>query len=788
MNKTDITLGRAIGPVTMEHARSTTKRTWLHTLGCAALATAILLQPLSSPADTETVDGIEWKYTVKDGEASIGAMSIFERRYCAIPTSTKGAITIPSRLGGYPVTYIGISAFSDCRSLASVTIPVGVTGIDQWAFSRCSGLTSVTIPAGMKGIGPGAFGGCSGLTSVTIPNSVWSIGIQAFSGCSGLTSVTIPAGVKSIEECAFIGCSGLTAISVNSDNPVYDSRNGCNAIIRTKSGELIAGCKNTVIPDSVKSIGNGAFYECCGLTAVTIPDSVTSIGEWAFRGCSGLTSITIPDSVTSIGEWAFRGCSGLTSVTIPAGMKGIGHGVFEGCSGLTSVTIPDSVTSIGDMAFSCCSGLTSVTIPAGVTNIVRSAFRGCSGLTAISVDSNNPVYDSRNGCNAIIETASGKLIAGYKNTVIPDSVKSIGEWAFSDCSGLAVVTVPDSVTSIGADAFSGCSGLTSITIPDSVTSIGREAFSGCSKLETVFLSKGYSGNTDVFPKGVKIVRGNENMSVGDRDPATKDKRRGDDEDGGITPSEQSRLTPSEQYAISMGLAKGQTDEFSIESRLAKWRSDLLGTAKEVAKLASEMVPIPGKNYAICKYEVTQALWEAVMGENPSKFKGANRPVENVSWNDCQKFLEKLNALPEVKTSGRVYRLPTADEWEYACRADSKGDFCRLADGTDVTHATLGKVSWHLENSGDETHPVGQKEPNAFGLYDMHGNVLEWTSSATDIGCRIECGGCWDFSAFYGCKSGDRFADPPDHYANDVGFRLASDSDTGDGATTANEKE
>ena len=227
---------------------------------------------------------------------------------------------------------------------------------------------------------------------------------------------------------------------------------------------------------TVTSIGAGAFSGCSNLTSVTIPEGVTSIGNYAFYGCSNLTSVTIPESVTNIGSWAFSYCSGLTSVTIPEGVISIGGGAFLGCSGLTSVTIPESVTNIGDWAFCGCSGLTSVTIPEGVTSIGDYAFRGCSGLTSISVESGNPVYDSRNNCNALIETATNTLIAGCNNTIIPKGVTSIGNNAFLGCSGLTSVTIPEGVINIGAGAFAGCSNLTSVTIPEGVTSIGNYAF------------------------------------------------------------------------------------------------------------------------------------------------------------------------------------------------------------------------------------------------------------------------------------------------------------------------
>jgi len=268
----------------------------------------------------------------------------------------------------------------------------------------------------------------------------------------------------------------------------------------------------------VTSIGSYAFSYCSGLTSVTIGNSVTSIGNYAFENCSGLTSVTIGNSVTSIGNYAFNECSKLTSITIPSSVMSIGESAFMACSGLTSVSvengntvydsrdncnaiietatntllygcnitiIPNNVTSIGSYAFYDCSGLTSITIPNSVTSIGNYAFSYCSGLTSVSVENGNTVYDSRDNCNAIIETATNTLLYGCNITIIPNSVTSIGNWAFSGCSGLTSITIPNNVTSIGNGAFSYCSGLTSITIPNSVTSIGNWAFSHCSGLTSV---------------------------------------------------------------------------------------------------------------------------------------------------------------------------------------------------------------------------------------------------------------------------------------------------------------
>ena len=396
---------------------------------CAAIAFTVLL----GMADTEIVDGITWNYTVKDGFASVG--------YQDIPASTLGAITIPSTLGGYPVTSIGVRAFYCCSGLTSVTIPDSVTSIGKEAFYGCDGLADDDGLVIVRGVLYGYFGTKS---DVMIPDSVTDIGDRAFQYCSGLTSVTIPDSVTSIGNSAFEGCGGLTSVTIG---------------------------------NSVTSIGDRAFRYCDGLTSIAIGNSVTSIGNSAFSGCSGLKSITIPDSVTSIGEGAFANCGGLTSITIPGSVTSIGKEAFYNCYRLANadgfvivrdvlyfyyvtkidVTIPDSVTSIGDSAFYRQGGLTSVTIPDSVTNIGDRAFCECFNLKSITIG---------------------------------NSVARIGDYAFYYCNFVTSITIPDSVTSIGERAFDCCWNLTSVTFRGDAPSVGGSAFSPVDASFTVRIPRG----------------------------------------------------------------------------------------------------------------------------------------------------------------------------------------------------------------------------------------------------------------------------------------------------------
>ena len=475
-------------------------------------------------AETETVNGITWTYTVSNGEVSLGGGGSSSP---AISTSTFGAITIPSAIGGKPVTSIGPYAFYKCNGITSVTIPSNVTSIGRVAFYECNNLTNVTIGSGVTSIGDAAFYYCRALTAVTIPASIMHIENLAFDGTpfynnqpNGLVilgkvvykikgscpaNITIPDGVTSISQMAFEYCKGLESITIPdsvTDIGSYAFKD-CTSLTSVTIGSGLTNITNAFGQSGVEqftvSENNINYRAVNGLLLskdakklvagingeVTIPDSVTSIGDYAFLGRSGLTSITIPDSVTSIGDFSFSICSGLTSMTIGNGVTNIGAYAFQYCNGLTSIIIPDGVTSIGDYAYRNCTNLTSLAIGSGVTDIGHYAFDGCKGLTTVHI------ADIAAWCKISLGNASDPLSYAHDlyfgnslltDLVIPDGVTSIRAYAFRNCGNLTSVTIPNSVTNIGERAFEYCSGLTNVVISGNVTSIGSSAFSGCSRL------------------------------------------------------------------------------------------------------------------------------------------------------------------------------------------------------------------------------------------------------------------------------------------------------------------
>ncbi|MBR1880832.1 MAG: leucine-rich repeat domain-containing protein [Prevotella sp.] len=391
--------------------------------------------------------------------------------------------------------------FYGCTSLTSIVLPSNVTEIKKngWrgSFSWCGYLTSVSLGNKVETIGENAFHDCFSLSSINFPSSLKTIEYSAFWGCISLPTLTIPRSLEYIGNDAFSGCSGLTSIVVEAGNKYFDSRNNCNALIRTQTNELLLGSANAVIPNTVTSIAERAF-EGCDITSLTIPKSVVTIGSDAFASCGKLNSIIVEEGnptydsrdncnalIETANSYLIKGSN---NTIIPHGVTAIAPYAFSSCTGLTSITIPSTVTNIGDRAFMYCTGLTSITIPSTVTNIGDGAFLYCSGpnLLSIKVEDGNVNFDSRNNCNALIDTATDSLILGCKNAFIPVGVKIIAPNAFSYCSGLTIIRIADSVKSIYSSAFQDCTDLAAVVIGNSLEKIETFAFYNCPNLQNVY--------------------------------------------------------------------------------------------------------------------------------------------------------------------------------------------------------------------------------------------------------------------------------------------------------------
>lgn len=410
-------------------------------------------------------------------------------------------IISPQKIDGkeYFVTSIADSAFCGCKRLTDVVIPDTVTEIARSAFWRCESLTTISIPNGVVTIGEDAFRECSSLTSIDMPNSVTSIEKCAFYDCKSLSSIEIPDGVTTICNHVFSGCSDLKSVKIGDGVTEIDyfAFKGCRSLtnINIPNGVTSIGLgafcwctsiKSIHIPDSVSIIDNGVFDHCKSLEVVNIPQALTVIYSKVFSYCESLKSIHIPETVTKIDSGAFKMCHSLESLNIPNSVTYIGANAFDGCSSWKNIKIPENVSVIGSHAFGC-TNLESAYIPASAISLENGIFAGCDNLNTIIVSADNPNYDSRDNCNAIIHIESNTLVSGCKNSIIPNTIVTIGHGAFFDCA-IEKVDIPDSVTSIEWSAFGGCQKLSSVNIPNSVTHIGNEAFLSCHSLESIVIS------------------------------------------------------------------------------------------------------------------------------------------------------------------------------------------------------------------------------------------------------------------------------------------------------------
>ena len=508
-----------------------------------------------------------------------------------------GDVVIPTTVTNqgvtYTVTQINSYAFEERQNLNSVTLPPTIKKMGHNAFIDCNNMSAVYISdleAWMNIDFP--YSGnplfCAHhlylnnveVRELVIPESVTTLKPYIFHGCHSFRSLVIPSHVTDISYSAFYMCDGLTSIQVEEGNTVFDSRDNCNAVIKTSECSLLIGCENTVIPSTVTAIGGAAFSGRTGLTSVVLHNGITLIGGYAFEGCTNLTEVNLPVYTTTIGSAAFRG-SGITQMIVPNTVKSIGTLAFMDCANLTNIQLSNKLTILENAVFKNCTSLLDIEIPPLVERIVNSCFMGCSSLRSISfgnssslkkiegfafaecssltsvvlphtlqlldqasfadctslnevqfngrnltikhfafehcdslkelyipycvnvikplafaylpnmtsvvVAPNNWIYDSRDSCNAIIETESNTLIAGFSISKIPNTVTTIDTCAFYAVKGLSGLVIPESVKTICKGAFE-YSDITELNLPG-VETLDDFVFSHCDNLTSLVLGK-----------------------------------------------------------------------------------------------------------------------------------------------------------------------------------------------------------------------------------------------------------------------------------------------------------
>ena len=436
------------------------------------------------------VDGVKTNARYKVTNATSKFVNIGNGEECAISDFTTGNVVVPSSVTGYDgqiyqVKQIAPAAFFGCTEVASIEVPSGITTFGQAAFYQCSAITSFDIPTTVTTIGEGAFSYCENLQEILIPKNVSSIGTDAFAECGNLTSVTVEWTTPiTINNDCFSNAANATLFVPCETKELYGSANGWKMF-----KEIVEVYKDG---DVFKELTDGGVEMTFKVISAADKTCQVGTGNDSERAINKKTAgaITIPEivnnlTVTGIASYAFKECTSLTSVIIPKSVTELGEQSFIFCQSLTSIDIPNTVTNIGANALRYCYALKSITIPSSVISIGLAAFGSNKDLESIVVESGNTIYDSRDNCNAIICTATNELISGCKETIIPNSVTSIGRSAFNGCYNLSGITIPSSITTIGQYAFYDCSGLTDICIPNSVTSIGQYAFNNCGNLTSV---------------------------------------------------------------------------------------------------------------------------------------------------------------------------------------------------------------------------------------------------------------------------------------------------------------
>ena len=420
-------------------------------------------------------------------------------------------VTIPSNVTiegeVYQVKEIGSGAFREYNNISSVTFEDGLEVIGDYAFQGCWNTEFNELPYTVTTIGESAFNNCNKISTLILPENLRTIGDYAFNYCDGLMQVVLPSSLANIGERAFANCRNLIIVT----SRIYEPINIADNVFVTSSGngdnyKETASAATLCVPEGTKAkyqaikgwtmfkeILEGEMLQA-SVDGLTYIYNRSSAEAYVTKGdnYSNFTSVTIPANVTidgdryrvtAVGARAFSSTS-ITSVKLEEGIKVIEQEAFSWCQSLTKVSLPSSLEEIKVGAFNECAILPSIEIPANVSLIRETAFSYCRAMTSIKVSADNKTYDSRSNCNAIIETASNTLIAGCKNTIIPETVTAIGQDAFDGCQFTEMV-IPSSVKTIGDQAFLCCDQFTEIVLPEGVESIGTSAFHSCDKMETI---------------------------------------------------------------------------------------------------------------------------------------------------------------------------------------------------------------------------------------------------------------------------------------------------------------
>ena len=403
-------------------------------------------------------------------------------------------------------------AFRNCTSLTEITLPGSVTGIGANAFENCSALETVNLPEGLVSVKNYVFKGCTALETVTLPDSVQQLGYQVFGNCTALSSINYPANLTTMLYASFSysnhygslfsGCTNLKTLEIPE---------GVTAIPDHALRDCIY-LEEITLPASLESIGEYAFSGNTGLKTVEMKDKVTTLGSYAFQNCTGLESVTFSESLSSMGEYAFSSCTALAEAALPGSLKTIPTYAFQKCTGLKKLTVGDGTTEISQSAFETCTGLVDISLPESLVTIQHYAFRGCSALETLTLpDSLQKLgYQTFANCTSLssanypaglttmlsiyfsYSNHYGSTFSGctnLKTLEIPEGVTAIPDHALRDCTDLEEVTLPESLETIGEYAFYGSAGLKMLQMQNNLTSAGSEAFRNCTGLKSVIFSE-----------------------------------------------------------------------------------------------------------------------------------------------------------------------------------------------------------------------------------------------------------------------------------------------------------